>query len=208
MTHILHRQIGGTLPVAAGGRGIEIVDSTGKRYLDASGGAAVSCLGYGHPDVRSTPCGEQLDALAYAHTAFFTTEVVERLADRLIEDAPPGLEPSVYLLSGGWEAIEAALEIGASVFCRDRWASTPPCHCAAPELSREHTWRACRRRQRLAQDPIRALADRDPSHRPPATPIGCSEKDESDADYGRREPPRRWRISSYEIGPDPQSSLS
>ena len=49
MTHILHRQIGGTLPVAAGGSGIEIVDSTGKRYLDASGGAAVSCLGHGHP---------------------------------------------------------------------------------------------------------------------------------------------------------------
>jgi adenosylmethionine-8-amino-7-oxononanoate aminotransferase len=49
MTHILHRQIGGTLAVAAGGKGIEIVDTAGKRYIDASGGAAVSCLGHGIP---------------------------------------------------------------------------------------------------------------------------------------------------------------
>ena len=82
MTHILHRQIGGTLPVAVGGSGIEIVDSTGKRYLDASGGAAVSCLGHGHPAVTRA-LHEQLDRLAYAHTGFFTTDVAERLGDRL-----------------------------------------------------------------------------------------------------------------------------
>ena len=57
--------------------------------LDASGGAAVSCLGHGHPDVLAA-MRKQLDALAYAHTAFFTTEAAERLADRLIEDAPAG----------------------------------------------------------------------------------------------------------------------
>ncbi len=114
MTHILHRQIGGTLPVAAGGSGIEIVDSTGKRYLDASGGAAVSCLGHGHPAVTQA-LHEQLDKLAYAHTGFFTTDVAEKLGDRLIEDAPKGLS-HVYLVSGGSEAIEASLKMARQYF--------------------------------------------------------------------------------------------
>lgn len=114
MTHILHRQIGGTLPVAAGGSGIEIVDSTGKRYLDASGGAAVSCLGHGHPAVTAA-LHAQLDKLAYAHTGFFTTDVAEKLGDRLIEDAPKGLS-HVYLVSGGSEAIEASLKMARQYF--------------------------------------------------------------------------------------------
>ena len=114
MTHILHRQIGGNLPVAAGGAGIEIVDSTGKRYLDASGGAAVSCLGHGHPAVTAA-LHEQLDKLAYAHTGFFTTDVAEKLGDRLIEDAPKGLS-HVYLVSGGSEAIEASLKMARQYF--------------------------------------------------------------------------------------------
>ncbi len=114
MTHILHRQIGGTLPVAVGGSGIEIVDSTGKRYLDASGGAAVSCLGHGHPAVTRA-LQEQLDRLAYAHTGFFTTDVAERLGDRLIEDAPKGLSHA-YLVSGGSEAIEASLKMARQYF--------------------------------------------------------------------------------------------
>ena len=102
------------MPVAVSGSGIEIVDADGKRYLDASGGAAVSCLGHGHPDVLAA-MHKQLDALAYSHTAFFTTEVAERLADRLIEDAPAGLS-HVYLVSGGSEAIEAALKMARQYF--------------------------------------------------------------------------------------------
>ena len=114
MTHILHRQIGANLPVAAGGSGIEIVDSTGKRYIDASGGAAVSCLGHGHPAVARA-LHEQLDRLAYAHTGFFTTEVAEKLGDRLIADAPTGVT-HCYLVSGGSEAIEAALKMARQYF--------------------------------------------------------------------------------------------
>jgi adenosylmethionine-8-amino-7-oxononanoate aminotransferase len=102
------------MPVAVSGSGIEIVDAEGRRYLDASGGAAVSCLGHGHPDVLAA-MHKQLDALAYSHTAFFTTEAAERLADRLIEDAPEGLE-RVYLVSGGSEAIEAALKMARQFF--------------------------------------------------------------------------------------------
>lgn len=114
MTHILHRQIAGPLPVAAGGQGIEIVDATGTRYLDASGGAAVSCLGHSHPAVTAA-LHAQLDKIAYAHTGFFTTEVAEKLADRLIEDAPGELS-HVYLVSGGSEAVEAALKMARQYF--------------------------------------------------------------------------------------------
>jgi adenosylmethionine-8-amino-7-oxononanoate aminotransferase len=114
MTHILHRSPNAVMPVAVSGSGVEIVDADGRRYLDASGGAAVSCLGHGHPDVLAA-MRRQLDALAYAHTGFFTTEVAERLADRLIEDAPPGLS-HVYLVSGGSEAIEAALKMARQYF--------------------------------------------------------------------------------------------
>jgi hypothetical protein len=115
-TRILHRQIkgGDALPVAVGGRGAEIFGADGKAYIDASGGAAVSCLGHGHPTVTAA-IKAQLDKLAYAHTSFFTTEVAERLADRLVADAPDGLD-HVYYVSGGSEAIEAALKMARQYF--------------------------------------------------------------------------------------------
>jgi adenosylmethionine-8-amino-7-oxononanoate aminotransferase len=114
MTHILHRQIAGRLPVATGGTGVELVDADGRRYLDASGGAAVSCLGHSHPAVTAA-LHEQLDRLAFAHTAFFTSEPAEALADRLVADAPPGLS-HVYFVSGGSEAVEAALKMARQYF--------------------------------------------------------------------------------------------
>ena len=114
MTHILHRSANAVYPVAVSGSGLEIVDAHGRRYLDASGGAAVSCLGNGHPDVIAA-LHRQLDALAYAHTAFFTTEPAERLADRLVENAPAGID-HVYLVSGGSEAMEAALKMARQYF--------------------------------------------------------------------------------------------
>jgi adenosylmethionine-8-amino-7-oxononanoate aminotransferase len=114
MTHILHRSANAVMPVAVGGKGIELFDRDGKSYLDASGGAAVSCLGHGHPDVLAA-LHSQLDTIAYAHTGFFTTEIAERLADRLVEDAPAGLD-HVYLVSGGSEAIEAALKMARQYF--------------------------------------------------------------------------------------------
>jgi adenosylmethionine-8-amino-7-oxononanoate aminotransferase len=114
MTHILHRQLRGMLPTAASGHGIVIVDADGNEYLDASGGAAVSCLGHGHPDVVAA-MHAQIDRLAYAHTSFFTTDVAEALADHLIAHAPPGMS-HVYLVSGGSEAIEAALKLARQYF--------------------------------------------------------------------------------------------
>lgn len=114
MTHLLHRQIYATLPVAAGGCGVEISDTEGRRYLDASGGAAVSCLGHQHPAVIAA-LHVQLDRIAYAHTAFFTSEPAEHLAERLVIDAPEGLSHA-YLVSGGSEAMEAALKMARQYF--------------------------------------------------------------------------------------------
>jgi adenosylmethionine-8-amino-7-oxononanoate aminotransferase len=114
MTQILHRQIHATLPVAAGGKGIELFDRDGRAYIDASGGAAVSCLGHGHPDVTAA-LHAQADKLAYAHTSFFTSEPAETLADRLVADAPQGIS-HVYFVSGGSEAVEAALKMARQFF--------------------------------------------------------------------------------------------
>jgi adenosylmethionine-8-amino-7-oxononanoate aminotransferase len=114
MTRILHRVANAVMPVATGGKGIELFDQDGKSYIDASGGAAVSCLGHAHPDVIAA-LHRQLDTIAYAHTSFFTTEIAEKLADRLISDAPAGLD-HVYLVSGGSEAIEAALKMARQYF--------------------------------------------------------------------------------------------
>lgn len=114
MTHILHRQIHASLPVASGGKGIELFDSNGRAYIDASGGAAVSCLGHGHPDVIAA-MHRQADTLAYAHTSFFTSDIAEALADRLIADAPAGISHA-YFVSGGSEAVEAALKMARQYF--------------------------------------------------------------------------------------------
>jgi adenosylmethionine-8-amino-7-oxononanoate aminotransferase len=114
MTRILHRQARGAYPTAVGGEGPYVIDAQGKRYLDACGGAAVSCLGHGHPAVLAA-IREQADRLAYAHTSFFTTEVAEALADRLVADAPAGISHA-YFVSGGSEAIEAALKMARQYF--------------------------------------------------------------------------------------------
>jgi adenosylmethionine-8-amino-7-oxononanoate aminotransferase len=114
MTRVLHRTIAHSYPVAARGQGINIWDATGKQYIDASGGAAVSCLGHSHPDVLAA-MHAQLDKLAYAHTSFFTTQVAEELGEDLVRHGPPGTS-HVYFVSGGSEAIEAALKMARQYF--------------------------------------------------------------------------------------------
>ncbi|WP_211462791.1 aspartate aminotransferase family protein [Collimonas silvisoli] len=114
MTQIFHRNPKQKMPVAVGGQGIELIDQQGKRYIDACGGAAVSCLGHGHPRVIEA-IKQQVDTLAYAHTSFFTTEPAEQLASMLAAAAPGSLN-HVYFLSGGSEAVEAALKLARQYF--------------------------------------------------------------------------------------------
>ena len=109
MSHVFPRHTKLNPPTVASGDGPYLIDTDGKRYLDASGGAAVSCLGH-----SATPVIEavktQLDQIAYAHTSFFTSEPAEKLADKLIAKAPTGIE-KVYFVSGGSEAVEAAIKL-------------------------------------------------------------------------------------------------
>lgn len=114
MTHIIHRSFHADPPVATHAKGMYIFDSAGKAYLDACGGAAVSCLGHGHPAVLEA-MHRQIDKLAYAHTSFFTSQASEQLADHLVEHAPDGLN-NVYFVSGGSEAVEASLKLARQYF--------------------------------------------------------------------------------------------
>jgi len=95
-----------------------LVDAAGRRYLDACGGAAVSCLGHSDRSVIDA-IKAQLDRLPYAHTSFFTNEPMEALADDLIAHAPSGMS-HVYFVSGGSEAVEAALKMARQYFVEIR----------------------------------------------------------------------------------------
>jgi adenosylmethionine-8-amino-7-oxononanoate aminotransferase len=114
LTHVLHRAIAHRYPTAASGQGIFIRDAAGKEYIDASSGAAVSCLGHSHPDIVSA-LRTQLDQLEYAHTSFFTSQAAEELADELAAHAPQGLSHA-FFVSGGSEAVEAALKLARQYF--------------------------------------------------------------------------------------------
>jgi adenosylmethionine-8-amino-7-oxononanoate aminotransferase len=198
MTHILHRAANAVMPLAVGGKGIELFDQNGKSYIDASGGAAVSCLGHGHPDILAA-LHKQLDALAYAHTGFFTTDIAERLADRLVEDAPQGID-HVYLVSGGSEAIEAAIKMARQYFV---------------ETGRNQRKHIIARRQSYHGNTLGALATggnewRRAQFRPlliethhidPCYAYRLQEAGESDADYAARAA-QALEDKILELGPD------
>jgi hypothetical protein len=114
VTHVFHRDPRDSYPVAVRGEGAYLIDRDGKRYLDASGGAAVSCLGHSDAVVVKA-IQDQLAKLPFAHTSFFTNEPMEALADALVARAPAPLD-KVYFVSGGSEAIEAALKLARQYF--------------------------------------------------------------------------------------------
>ena len=110
----MHRSLRGNLPFVVSAKGMTFTDREGKTYIDACGGAAVSCLGHNPREVIEA-VKRQLDALAYAHTAFFTSEPAEALAEMLVKRAPEGIG-RVYLVSGGSEAMEAAIKLARQYF--------------------------------------------------------------------------------------------
>ena len=114
MSHVFPRHTKSQPPVAVGGEGCYLIDRAGKRYLDGSGGAAVSCLGHGNREVIDAIKG-QLDRIAFAHTGFLTSEPAEALADLLAANAPEGIE-RVYFVSGGSEATEAAIKLARQYY--------------------------------------------------------------------------------------------
>ncbi|MCA1300249.1 aspartate aminotransferase family protein [Stappia indica] len=183
MTHIFPRHTAMRLPRAVSGDGCYIIDDSGKRYLDASGGAAVSCLGHSDKTVTEA-IKRQLDAIPFAHTGFFTSEAAEELADLLIAHAPGDLD-RVYLVSGGSEAVEAAIKLARQY------------HLERGEPSRA---RIIARRQSYHGNTIGALSAggnmwrREPfgpllvdmSHIAPCYAYRDQREDESAEEYGRR----------------------
>ena len=114
MSHVFPRSNRSPPPLAMRGEGVYLYDAAGRAYLDGSSGAAVSCLGHGDRDVIAA-VKDQLDILAFAHTRFFSSQPAEDLADLLIAHAPQGIE-RVYFVSGGSEAVEAALKLARQYF--------------------------------------------------------------------------------------------
>ena len=113
-SRVLHRSLRETPPKAIGGEGIYLFAEDGRRVIDASGGAAVSCLGHQHPRVIAA-MAKQASTLAYAHTAFFSSEPAEALAETLVGHEPGGLAYA-YFVSGGSEAIEASIKLARQYF--------------------------------------------------------------------------------------------
>ncbi|UPT98553.1 aspartate aminotransferase family protein [Bradyrhizobium barranii subsp. apii] len=113
-SRVLHRSLRETPPKAIGGEGVYLFAEDGRRVIDASGGAAVSCLGHQHPRVIAA-MAKQASTLAYAHTAFFSSEPAEVLAETLVGHEPGGLAYA-YFVSGGSEAIEASIKLARQYF--------------------------------------------------------------------------------------------
>ena len=114
MSHVFPRHTKNSPPLALTGEGCYLVDASGKRYFDGSGGAAVSCLGHGDPEVIAA-VKAQVEKLAFAHTGFFTSEPAEKLADLLIAHAPGNLDRALFVSSGS-EANEAAIKLARQYF--------------------------------------------------------------------------------------------
>ncbi|WP_431283345.1 aspartate aminotransferase family protein [Humitalea sp. 24SJ18S-53] len=113
-SHIVHRNLRADPAIAVSGHGVMLRDATGREVIDGSGGAAVACLGHGHPHVIAA-MKAQIDQLCYAHTSLFSCEPAEALADMLVGHAPGGLTHA-YFVSSGSEGMEAALKIARQYF--------------------------------------------------------------------------------------------
>lgn len=113
MSRVLHRK-GVMPPMAVGGEGVRLRLANGREIIDASGGAAVACLGHGNRRVAEA-IGRQAARMAYVHTSTFANEPAEQLADIILEGTPGGLTHA-YFCSSGSEGTEAALKIARQYF--------------------------------------------------------------------------------------------
>ena len=182
MTHVFHRDPRLKYPVAVRGEGAYLYDRDGKRYLDASGGAAVSCLGHSDPAVIGA-IQRQLEKLPFAHTSFFSNEPMEALADALIARAPKSFD-KVYFVSGGSEAIEAALKLARQYFVEK--GEPQRAHIIGRRQSYHgNTLGALRRRQRGgASSSSRSWIKT--THVSPLLRVSRQDRLETDAAYGER----------------------
>jgi len=112
--------VGGDLPKLASGRGSWVVDASGKKYLDGSGGPAVFCLGHSHPEVNEA-IRRQLDLVAHAYRYNFSSDPLEELTEIVGRRAGLDLQQMLFTC-GGSEAVESALKIALHF----HWANGEP----------------------------------------------------------------------------------
>ncbi|PLX39494.1 MAG: aspartate aminotransferase family protein [Hyphomicrobiales bacterium] len=187
------------LPTAVAGDGVWVIDSEGRRYLDACGGAAVSCLGHSDKSVVDA-IKDQLDKLPYAHSSFFTTDAAETLADKLVDKAPEGID-RVYILSGGSEVVESAIKLARQYFLEigqpkrsqviARWQSYHGNTLGALSAG-GNRWR---------RTPFEPLLVPAMHHIAPCHAYRWKEAGESNAEYGRRVADE-LEAKILELGPD------
>jgi len=106
------RNFKNTIPVASRGEGCWIITDGGRRFLDASGQAAVVSIGHGVAEIGRA-MAEQSSQIAFAHTSQFDNAPAEKLAARLLAMAPQKFRNGgrVYFTSGGSEATETAIKL-------------------------------------------------------------------------------------------------
>ncbi len=97
------------LPKVAWGKGCYVYDTTGKQYIDGSGGPAVFCLGHGHEEVNAT-IKDQLDRIAHGYRYTFTSDPLEELTASVAAFCGGGLRYMTFCSSGS-EAVESCLKI-------------------------------------------------------------------------------------------------
>ncbi len=112
-SRVFHRSLKTDFPLVTAADGVYLIDSSGRKYLDGSGGAAVSCLGHGNRRIIDA-IGQQLDSMAFAHTSFFSNNPAEKLAE-ILSDKAPGGAWRTYFVSGGSEANEAAMKMARQI---------------------------------------------------------------------------------------------
>ena len=97
---MLHRDTHTIPKKAIGGKGSYIFLEDGTKFLDSTGGAAVSCLGHGHEQIKQA-IKDQMDEISYCHSMFFGTSVSEKLAQILVDSTGGKLSKLFVISSGG-----------------------------------------------------------------------------------------------------------
>ncbi|RAL05506.1 aminotransferase, class III [Aspergillus ibericus CBS 121593] len=180
---VLHRNTRFVPKKAIGGKGSYIFLEDGTKFLDSTGGAAVSCLGHGHEEVKQAVI-DQINQLSYCHTTFFGTEASEELA-RLLTESTGGKMSKLFVVSSGSEAVEAALKLARQYFLelptpqpqRTRFIARKPSYHGVTLGALSVGGHMIRR------EAFEPLLSSNTSHVSPCYPYRGQAKDESDEDY-------------------------
>ncbi|KAF2968228.1 hypothetical protein GQX73_g5299 [Xylaria multiplex] len=131
---VLYRSLNINFPQIIGGEGNYVILEDGRRILDASGGAAVACIGHGNTRVHDAIVA-QLKQISYCSTIFYTTDVCERLCQELV-DSTHGIMKRAYIVNSGSEAMEAAMKMARQYYLE----KDPPEPSRMRFIAREHSY--------------------------------------------------------------------